>query len=250
MKNVLESMVVAFSMYAKLPMPHIEWNEKNMKYAICYFPLIGIAEGVLMYLWFRLALFLQLGTNLRAAVLVAIPILVSGGIHMDGFLDTSDALSSWKSQEEKLEIMKDSHAGAFAIICGLVYFVLLFGVYSELKLRDMPVVGLLFVLSRAWSGLALVKLKKAKNTGLLRTFADAAANRRVALVMSGYILVVSAVMIAVGGLRGLVCAALGVVMFGVYRQMSYKKFGGITGDLAGWFVQLCELVAAMGVVIV
>ena len=52
------------------------------------------------------------------------PVLVTGGIHLDGFLDTADALSSWQPWEKKLEILKDSHAGAFAIIMGCAYFAL------------------------------------------------------------------------------------------------------------------------------
>lgn len=49
-------------------------------------------------------------------LLVLIPIFITGGIHLDGFLDTQDALSSYQPMERRLEILKDSHAGAFAII--------------------------------------------------------------------------------------------------------------------------------------
>lgn len=69
------------------------------------------------------------------AVLILIPVLITGGIHLDGLLDTADALSSYKTKEEKLEILKDSHAGAFAIIIGICWFVLDFGIYS----RQMPI---------------------------------------------------------------------------------------------------------------
>ena len=56
-----------------------------------------------------------------------IPIIITGGIHLDGLLDTADALSSYKSMEEKLEILKDSHTGAFAIIVGGAWFILALG---------------------------------------------------------------------------------------------------------------------------
>ena len=51
---------------------------------------------------------------------------------MDGFLDTTDALSSWQPREKKLEILKDSHAGAFAIITACVYFILWLGAWDQL----------------------------------------------------------------------------------------------------------------------
>ena len=55
-----------------------------------------------------------------AVILTVIPVFVTGGIHVDGLLDTSDALSSWQERTRRLEILKDSHAGAFAIITACV----------------------------------------------------------------------------------------------------------------------------------
>lgn len=250
MRELLQGFVVAFSMYSKIPMPRIEWTKKNMKYCICFFPLIGLAIGALMYGWFYLAQSAGFGVNFRTAVLILIPVAVTGGIHLDGFLDTSDALSSYKSQEEKLQILKDSHAGAFAVIMGICYFVLDFGVFSEMTLEKLTVLGMGFMLSRAFSGLGLVTLKKAKNTGLLYTFADAAANKKVAVVMALYIALTAGVMIWMNAIYGAVCAGLAVLSFLWYRHMSYSKFGGITGDLAGCFVQVAELVMALGVILV
>ena len=117
--KVLESIVVAFSMYSKIPMPHIEWNKENMKNVLCFFPWVGAVAGVLVWLWFRVSDQFGFGVMLRASVAVLIPVLVTGGIHLDGLLDTADALSSWQTRERRLEILKDSHAGAFAIIVWL-----------------------------------------------------------------------------------------------------------------------------------
>ena len=174
---------------------------------------------------------------------------VSGGIHLDGLLDTADALSSYKSREEKLEILKDSHAGAFAIIVGISYFVLYFGVFSEVTAKKLLVIGLGFMLSRAFSGLGLVTLKKAKNTGLLRTFSDAAANKIVMITMILYLAVTAVLMTLIDPLYASVNFGLALITFWWYRSMAYKKFGGITGDLAGCFVQVCELITALGVIL-
>lgn len=249
MKDILQGFIVAFSMYSKLPMPRITWTKENMKYCMCYFPLIGVVIGGLMYGWFRLALWAELGVIFRTAILILIPVAVTGGIHLDGFLDTADALSSYKSQEEKLEILKDSHAGAFAIIMGISYFVLAFGVYSEMTEEKMRVLVLGFVLSRAFSGLGLVSLKKAKNSGLLYAFADAAANRRVGIVMGAYLLITTGIMLRLNGTYGFVTAVLALCSFLWYRHMSYSKFGGITGDLAGCFLQVAELAMALGIIL-
>lgn len=247
-KNFFQGFVVAFAMYSKIPMPRIQWTKENMKYCVCFFPLIGAVIGALMQGWLWLSGRAGFGAIFSTAVLVLIPVAVTGGIHLDGLLDTADALSSYKSREEKLEILKDSHAGAFAIIVGISYFVLAFGVYSEMTPRRMMVLGWGFLLSRALSGLALVTFRKAKNTGLLRTFSDASANRRVALVMVIYVILAVGAMIWTEPVRGGICAAMALLTFAWYRSMSYRKFGGITGDLAGCFVQAAELAMALGVI--
>ncbi len=59
---------------------------------------------------------------LRASVAVLIPVLVTGGIHLDGLLDTADALSSWQTRERRLEILKDSPRGSICHHCVLWLF--------------------------------------------------------------------------------------------------------------------------------
>ncbi|MDD3797349.1 MAG: adenosylcobinamide-GDP ribazoletransferase, partial [Lachnospiraceae bacterium] len=208
MKDFLMGFVVAFSMYSKIPMPRLEWTSRNMKYCMCFFPLIGLVIGALDIAWYQLAVYLGFGQIFRTAVLILIPVIVTGGIHLDGLLDTADALSSYKPMEEKLLILKDSHAGAFAIIVGIFYFVLSFGVFSEVTLQKLYVIGAGFVLSRAFSGLGLVSLKKAKNTGLLAAFSDAAANQKVAAVMIGYLFLTGLSMILLAPPEGTVAVLL------------------------------------------
>ena len=51
-KDVLRSMIMTFSIYSKIPMPNIEWKEENMKYTMCFFPLVGLVHGLIWILWF------------------------------------------------------------------------------------------------------------------------------------------------------------------------------------------------------
>lgn len=102
MKKILMNIAVAFSMYSKIPMPQFDWTEDSMKYAMCFFPWVGAVVGLLEFLWFRLCMALEFGSLFRAAGIVLIPIIVTGGIHFDGFLDTSDAMSSWREREKRL----------------------------------------------------------------------------------------------------------------------------------------------------
>ena len=160
--NLIYNFIIAFSMYSKIPMPRIEWTEERMRYTLCFFPLIGTVIGAVMLLWARFGRGITGNESLYAAVMVLIPLIITGGIHLDGLLDTSDALSSYKSREEKLEILKDSHAGAFAIIVGCAYFVLDYGVCHAMDYERMKVVAVGFMLSRALSAFAMVTFENAR----------------------------------------------------------------------------------------
>lgn len=246
---MFNSFKIAFSMYSKIPMPHTEWNDKNMRYAMCFFPMVGAVIGVLYYLWFIISLKLNVGNILSSAIYTVIPIIITGGIHVDGFVDTMDAINSYQSVERKLEILKDSHIGAFALISCITYFIINFGIVSEIKsLHSVLIIGAGFVLSRALSALAIVEFKSARNSGLAKTFKDAAQKNTVKIVMIIYILFVSVFMISVDYKLGLGAVLTSLFMFLYYKYISYKKFGGITGDLAGFFLQMCELLIMAAVV--
>ena len=95
---VLQTVAVAFSMFSALPMPQIEWNEKNMRWSLCAFPLVGAVIGLGCWGWLRLCAALSLPELLRGAGLCLLPVLVTGGIHLDGYADTCDALARcWRA---------------------------------------------------------------------------------------------------------------------------------------------------------
>ena len=155
MKRMVQSFLIAFSMYSKIPMPRCQWTEENMAYTMCFFPWVGAGDRG-PYLGIRAAgIRLGAGSRVYTVLLLLIPWLVTGGIHLDGLLDTADAMSSWQERERRLEILKDSHAGAFAVITCAVYFLFYFGVYSQMPPSALPVVAVSFMLSRTLSGLAV-----------------------------------------------------------------------------------------------
>ncbi len=238
----LRSLATAFLMYSKIPVPRVEWRDENRRYALCFFPLIGAVIGAVFLLWRRFCRYAELGSLLNAAVCTAIPILITGGIHLDGFCDVSDAVSSCAERPRKLEILSDPHIGAFAAIKLAFYLLIQTALFSETaSLRAEIVIALGFVISRALSGLAAVVFRNAKRSGSLWAFTEP-AHRTVTLAVLGVIIAVCAAAIVIasplcGGAAVIACIAA----FVGYRLFSYKQFGGITGDTAGWFLQVCEL---------
>lgn len=164
--------------YSKIPMPNLSGIQKDMRYTMCFFPLISIPIALLVLLWFYFCQWLHIHSFLFACILTAIPVLVTGGIHLDGYCDTVDALSSRQPREKKLEILKDPHTGAFAVLFCCLYFLLYAGFATRIAGNLYSVLLLMcsFLLSRCISGFAVVTFRSAKSSGLLRTFTDAAQN--------------------------------------------------------------------------
>ena len=250
--DFFKNLAVAFSMYSALPMPQFKWNEKNMRFALAFFPVIGLVAGVCEFIWWEICSLLHFNNLLFAAGFTVIPVIITGGIHFDGFCDTADALSSHAPLERKLEILKDSNSGAFAIIFLASYFILYLGFASQVRF-DLTVIIVLtlgFILSRALSGLAIATFRCAKNSGLVYTFASHAnkkAVRNILIVIAAMLFVCAFILNVYYGLA-ILAACLGV--FSYYRVMSYHKFNGITGDLAGYFLVLCELAVLAAVAVV
>ncbi len=249
--SLLKSFVIAISMYSKIPLPRFPWEEKEMRHVICFFPVVGVAIGALTCLWFYVAQQFSVGTVCFALIGTAIPLLVTGGMHLDGYMDTMDALHSYQEREVKLQILKDSHIGAFSVLMLAVYLLLYIGAYSQIgTMREAGLLGVGFILSRTLSGLALVTLRPAREDGLLFTFADQAATRAMRVTLAIEAAVAAALMLWLSLWSGIVLIIGAALMFLWYRQKSYKEFGGITGDTEGWFLSIMEAWFVIGIAIV
>ena len=234
----LETVIVAFSMFSAIPVPQIQWNERNMRWSLCAFPLVGAVIGALCAAWVWLCGALELPALLRGAGLCILPVLLTGGIHLDGYADTWDALSSHAAPERKREILKDPHAGAFAVIHLCLYFLLSFALWTSVKEERLLPLVLLFCLSRALSGLALTLFPLAPGSGLARSFAEAADRKRVRAILALLSLGLALGLIRCGAWAAVPAAAL---VFAAYYRLCVRQFEGLSGDLAGWFLQTAEL---------
>ena len=247
--SIINSFFIALSMYSRIPVPRVDWEKENMRYAMCFFPMIGVVIGAVMYLAGWLLDKTSVGGLFRGVVFTLIPIMITGGIHMDGFMDTMDALGSWGDREKKLEILKDSHAGAFAILGMGCYLMWSMAVWSELPAEVLRVCCVSFVLSRALSGFSVVTFPAARNSGLLKMFQDGAQKKVVRITMCLYV-AAAVIMMAVMNARAMTGAVTGVMIaFLYYIVVSRKQFGGVTGDLAGFFLETAELAMFTGILV-
>jgi len=246
----IRAVVLAFSTYTRIPMPQGKWDEDAMKLCIAFLPLVGVVIGCAVWVLQILCHALGFSAVLFAAFAVVIPILITGGIHMDGYCDTSDALASWQDKERRLEILKDPRVGAFALIRFVVYILVCFALFYELYTREIIVgIGLLYPLSRCFTVWSAMTMPNARKDGMLAAFAEKAGHHQAVVVLT-----VLSVLAAAGwvwatfpqGLAGLVLC-LPVTLW--YRSMTMKRFGGVTGDTTGYYLQTLELTFLAGLLI-
>ena len=246
--RIVKAMIIAFSMYSKIPMPQFQWKDEDMKYMLCFFPWIGAVIGGCVYLWGMICEKYEISLLCYTLIGTAIPLLITGGFHVDGFMDTMDAFCSYQPREKKLGILKDSHIGAFAVIMLGVYGLLYVAAFSEIQDKNLlQIVCAGFFLSRCLSGISVVSFPPAKKEGLLYSFASKAGKNivKIFLYLQGALCVMFMLWCSLFG--GMVVTVVVLGVFAYYYYRSKKELGGITGDTAGYFVLLCEcsmLVAA------
>lgn len=247
----LKSLIIAFSIYSSIPVPQFEWKEEDMKDMLCFFPWVGAVIGGCVFFWNYLCGICGIGEWCRILIGAAIPLMMTGGFHADGFLDTMDAFHSYQPREKKLEILKDSHVGAFAVIMFALYGMIYLGACSEVTdpcLRKIVCAG--FFLSRCLSGISVVSFPSARENGMLSFFAGSAQKARVrwSLYLQGAGCV--GWMLWQSVFAGSVVAMAAGVTFAFYYYRTKKEFGGITGDTAGYFVLVCEAVMMIAAAVI
>ena len=241
--RILKSLCAAFSVYSRIPVPSVK---PDMRYTLCFLPLVGAVVGALLVLWFYICSLADVNRMCFAAVAAVLPLLVTGGIHADGYIDTSDALSSYGTKEKMLEILKDPHVGAFGIIAAIAYYILFFGFMTEISTYNGAVmVAVGFVLSRSLCALEIMLMRGAKNSGMLHAVSSD-ANKTATVCVSAVLTAAcaaAAIMLGVcSGVLVILCQA-GLILY--YKFFVAKKIGGITGDTCGYFIQMSELLTVI-----
>lgn len=253
LKGMGRSVVMAFSTFSRIPMPQIRWEKANMRWLMCAFALVGAVVGAAQAAWLALADAAGLTAFARGAGYALLAVAISGGIHLDGLADVADALSSHAEPARKVQIMKDPHAGAFALValcCYLLAWTALAGEVRAQGPRDLVSLALLPVASRCTAGLATLLFSSADKAGMQQAFRE--AGRRDAAPLA--LLCVEGALVAAGliwahpafGVAALVCCA---ACLAHARRQARVQFGGFNGDQAGCLLQTCELVLLAALVV-
>ncbi|MGN0156707.1 MAG: adenosylcobinamide-GDP ribazoletransferase [Lachnospiraceae bacterium] len=249
MKKIWNSFLMAFSMYSISPKTQMERNRENTSWILIFIPWIGAVIGFVINRWAIGYPYLCSYAVLPAVVGAVIPSILSGGSHLDGFFRTVDALCSHQTRERKLQILEDSHGGYFAIIVCVCYFMLAIGIWSEMPIDGLFILAFGFVISRALYGFSILTLKHAKESKCTFYIPEGVAKYVQVLIQIVYIVICAFFMLRLNAHVATACLIGAGLSFLYYWVISYKHFGGITEDSAGFFVQVCEVAIPLAALI-
>lgn len=223
------------------------WTEESFGKSVRYFPLVGLVLGLCYagaaYLLFVLPeqFNLSLPVHIRAVVLAVLPILLTGGIHCDGIMDTVDGIFSGRSRERMLEIMKDSCSGSFGVVAFGIFLLLEYGAILDMPLERLTAAMLLMpVLGRLMMVAAISLYPYARPEGMGKAFA-AYANPRSFWLVFAYTLC----LVVPFGWQGIFALCGAGVFTHCFARYVVGLLGGLTGDVYGAVCTLSELIVLL-----
>lgn len=237
MKRYLQAFAMCQCMFCAIPFPGRIWNEQAREAMLLFLPLVGLEIGALWALAAWLCGALALPPLVAGAILCALPFLLTGYMHLDGFMDVTDAVRSYRDLDRRREILKDSRVGSFAVVSVVLLIVAQFAFLATGL--DCPLVLLLIpVASRCCSAVAITILKPLSTS----QYAERKANTgRVAALcamllctlVAGFLLCGMQALALAGCLAGYACAL----------RRGYKSLEGMNGDIAGYALTVGEMCA-------
>ena len=213
--------------------------------SVTYFPLVGLIVGItLAALYWLLSQILP--ASIASGLAIVALVLLTGALHLDGFIDTCDGLAGNKSSEARWQVMRDSRVGAFGVVGGVLLLLLKYVSLNSLP-RDLVPATLVVmpVVSRWLMAYAIVAYPYARPTGLGTIFKQHATWEKFGLATLFALLLIGVVMWW-RGIPHFYVATL-VVMAGVWlaavgwAQHLNRKFAGLTGDSYGAVNEFSEV---------
>ena len=239
MKTYFHAFAMCQSMFCAIPFPGNIWDEKARDKMLLFLPLVGLEMGAIWAVLAWLCNFLQLPVLVKGLILAVFPYLVAGFIHLDGYMDVTDAVKSCRSLERRREILKDSHVGAFAVIGIVLLMLAQFACMASVSEgADWRILLFVPAVSRCGSSLAVTVLKP-MNTS---QYADQKKPKSHVAVLAAMM-----ALFVAGGF--LLCGKYGFVLlgclagYGAALRKAYKSLDGMNGDISGYALTLGELCA-------
>lgn len=246
MKKLYKSFLMALNMFTILPTPYVEWDDEGVKNMMKFYPIIGLIVGALWGMVYFLLDFFHCPIVLKSVLIMIVPFVVTGMLHLDGFMDVCDAILSRRDREEKLRILKDSRTGAFSVISLIILFFLQFGgVYSIVEKNiNFYLLIIIPIVSRSVVAYFLLSRKTIKES-TLGSYFKKGTNIKDRIIMIISLLIMSIISFVLLKWYGILLVILVVLAVTWAVEKCKKEFGGISGDVAGFALVIGEVLGIL-----
>jgi len=238
----LKGFYMSLGMFCAIPLPFHIWDEKLTSIMVASFPLVGLFIGALWWGVALLTISLSLPLMLTAAILTIVPFLIAGFIHLDGYMDTSDALLSYRNLEGRLRILKDPNVGAFAVIMLVILLILQFAAMHSIAENAgyLALIAAIAVISRCCSAFSIFTLRHMPESNYA-----AMLSQNVGISHRLFVVIIAAGAVAFSfwyaGVYGIITVAAVVLGYAVAMRKAFRGFNGISGDLLGYAMVIGEV---------
>ncbi len=241
---MITTFLLALQFLTRIPVPinrvvtHEQWGK-----TVLFYPLVGLIIGYLLAL--IVILLPENSVNLQAAIVLTFWVLITGGLHLDGLADCADGWAgSLDNPQRSLEIMKDPHSGAIALVTLILVLLLKWVTLSELLRQQnclsyliiIPVLGRCAILGLMLSTHYVSRRGLGEKLNAHLPKAAAIAILLVSMIIGFYVM----------GYGSLIFG--GLIIFSI-RFLSKQRLGGVTGDVYGASVELVETGLLIAVVL-
>lgn len=238
MKMLLHAFAMCQSMFCAIPCPWRIWDEEARDKMLLFLPLVGLEIGLVWAGLGWLCGALGVPKPVTALVLCVCPYLCTGFIHLDGFMDVTDAVKSWRDAARRREILKDPHAGSFAVIGVVLLILAQFALFASAEDADGRILIFIPAVSRCCSALAVKGLRPMSTS----QYAGQEKPRGHLLILAAELAVVLAAGFLVCG-RGGAALLGGMAGYALALGRAYKSLEGMNGDISGYALSIGELCA-------
>lgn len=245
MKNLIYGFIMDLSMFTIIPMPYSFWKEEGRRHMMKLYPLVGLIVGLINYCIYKILLKFNVSIMLLSAITMVTPFILTGMIHLDGFMDVSDALLSRRNKEEKIRILKDPNTGAFSVIALAILFILEFSaIQTVIEKNIVPPIIIIQIMSRALMGILLLKRESMKESSL-GAYYKKGTNKFDIIILYSFIIISTLIMYFIASYKG-VLISLGVILSALISvNKSIKELGGMSGDSAGYGLVISEFIGIL-----
>lgn len=238
MKIYLHAFAMCQSMFCSIPAPQV-WDEKAKEKMLLFLPIVGLEIGAIWAVLAWVCNFLNLPALVTGLILCAYPYIITGFIHLDGYMDVTDAVKSWRDLERRREILKDSHVGSFAVIGIVLLMIAQFAFFASAPAdADYLILILIPAVSRCCSSLAVTGLKPMSTS----QYADQKKLRSHMAVLTFMLCVFLIAGFLLCGKYGFALVGC-LVGYGLALRRAYKSLDGMNGDISGYALTIGELCA-------